>query len=182
MAGDDLVDDFVPDDLVALSDVEDDVEWSTEDSPPSNDAPEPSTSATTDVTLKKRKRRQKEKEKKAKVSHSLFCVSLVTYSTLHCCSQKRRLTEPGTNDETLQQDLIFATPPNVLNDYLTQHQNKAFKELSSIELEEFRIPESSIVDTTSWSGTRSLDLLPEFIAKSQSPVSTCARTSLPISI
>lgn len=66
--GDDLDDDFVPDDLVAMSeddDLGDDVEGLL-----SADEGEAGPShASQDATDKKRKRRQKEKERKAKVSH-----------------------------------------------------------------------------------------------------------------
>ena len=71
--GDDLEDDFVPDDLVALSDEEDDVPetedigdlLSADEAGPSASQPGQSTSAA--ALEKKRKRRAKEKERKAKV-------------------------------------------------------------------------------------------------------------------
>lgn len=70
--GDDLDDDFVPDDLVALSD--DGASEPTEDvqdllSADEDDA-EATSKAKEDVQEKKRKRREKEKERKAKVTHS----------------------------------------------------------------------------------------------------------------
>jgi protein CMS1 len=43
----------------------------------------------------------------------------------------------------------------------------ALAHLSPIELDDWRIPPECIADTTSWSGPRSLELLPEFIAKSR---------------
>lgn len=73
--GDDLEDDFVPDDLVALSDLEDDGAHSAdgEDVGALLSADEDTAGASSSQAAdeKKRKRRAKEKERKAKVCMSL---------------------------------------------------------------------------------------------------------------
>lgn len=74
--GDDLDDDFVPDDLVALSDAEDEEAGHSADGEDveallsaDEGSPQPSTSDLA-AAEKKRKRRAKEKERKAKVCNS----------------------------------------------------------------------------------------------------------------
>ncbi|KAF9036739.1 U3-containing 90S pre-ribosomal complex subunit-domain containing protein [Panaeolus papilionaceus] len=154
--GDDLDDDFVPDDIVALSGDEEvdplilddeDVFVNPEDDDPqsidSEDDTEqqpsqPQNTAGTDA--KKRKRREKQKERKAK---------------------KRKLTEAvETIEGTLAQQA-----PNELANYLVSMQSKSFTQLSAIEMEDLRIPASSIADTTSWTSPRTLDQLVNFIVK-----------------
>ncbi|PPQ64672.1 hypothetical protein CVT26_002762 [Gymnopilus dilepis] len=197
-AGDDLEDDFVLDDTVALSgdedtepvvtrlddeDVfvdpgseddgqggedEDDAEdWNGINGSPPN----------TTVADKKRKRREKEKERKAKVRDERKACgwrSNVPYN------QKRKLAEAA---EDLQGS-IAEQSPRELSDYLHSVQTKSFPNHSSIELEDIRIPgafylsllwkcklkltiqtESSIADTTQWTGPRNLDHLVDFISK-----------------
>lgn len=71
--GDDLDDDYAPDDLVAESGGEEvDVASSAEDEPEGSaeNAAVPSTSAEDSVKAKKRKRREKEKEKRTNVRWS----------------------------------------------------------------------------------------------------------------
>jgi protein CMS1 len=63
---------------------------------------------------------------------------------------------------------LAARTPSELGAYLSEMQAKTFSKLSELELEDLRIPESAIVDTTAWSGPRTLDQLPEFIIKSTS--------------
>ncbi|KAG6335878.1 hypothetical protein ID866_3215 [Astraeus odoratus] len=148
MSGDDLDDDYVPDDLVASSGDED-------------DALNPSTGARDDVegllsadeeveqeqeerreaaSSAKRKRREKEKERRAK---------------------KRKLAE-AKDDEHLS---VAAQPPHLLADYLSTMQAKAFPTRTGLELLDLSIPETSIVDTRQWTGSRSLDHLVEFIVQ-----------------
>ncbi|KAI0747911.1 U3-containing 90S pre-ribosomal complex subunit-domain containing protein [Daedaleopsis nitida] len=165
--GDDLEDDFVPDDLVALSD---------EDELPAEEIgelfsadedgqdPAQSTQARSAAALqKKRKRRAKEKERKLK---------------------KRKLAE---TIEPVEPPSAAAQPPVLLADYISSMQAKSFSKMSGIELSDVQIPESSIADTTAWAGSRNLDQLVDFITKmlptlrtrlGQRPKSTGAPTLL----
>ena len=69
MPGDDLQDDFVLDDLVALSDNEDGLESGQDEEPQSQALTSSANERTeTEVNSAKRKRRLKEKERRAKVS------------------------------------------------------------------------------------------------------------------
>ncbi|KAI0670591.1 U3-containing 90S pre-ribosomal complex subunit-domain containing protein [Trametes maxima] len=144
--GDDLEDDFVLDDLVALSDEDDlpnteDISGllsADEDGGGDAQSGQPQSAAALE---KKRKRRAKEKERKAK---------------------KRKLAETV---EPIEPPSIAAQPPVLLADYISSMQAKTFNELSGIELADVQIPESSIVDTTIWAGSRNLDHLVDFITK-----------------
>ncbi|KAI0708968.1 U3-containing 90S pre-ribosomal complex subunit-domain containing protein [Earliella scabrosa] len=53
----------------------------------------------------------------------------------------------------------------MLADYITSMQAKSFSKMSGIELADVQIPESSIADTTMWTGSRNLDQLVDFITK-----------------
>ncbi|KAF9264867.1 hypothetical protein L218DRAFT_958041 [Marasmius fiardii PR-910] len=90
---------------------------------------------------KKRKRREKTKERKAK---------------------RRKLVEEGNDDEPQS---LAASPPSELATYLSEMTCKVYTDLSDLELENVRIPESSIADTTAWTGSRTLDQLSSFIQK-----------------
>ncbi|KAI9064212.1 hypothetical protein FKP32DRAFT_609975 [Trametes sanguinea] len=147
--GDDLEDDFVPDDLVALSDEEEDLP-NTEDisgllsADEDGDTPaQPNAAQSAAALEKKRKRRAKEKERKAKV-------------------YKRKLAETV---EPAEPPSIAAQPPVLLADYLSTMQAKTFSDMSGIELADMQIPESAIADTTMWTESRSLDQLVDFIVK-----------------
>ncbi|KAG6829985.1 hypothetical protein H0H87_009592 [Tephrocybe sp. NHM501043] len=151
--GDDLEDDFVIDDLVALSDDEaapeadffsDDNDnnesGSVEEGVTGGDL-EARPAATDEAVLaKKRKRREKEKERKAK---------------------KRKLAEAVE----VVQESVAAQSPSQLSDFLAVKQAKVFSNVTAIELEDLRIPASSIANTTSWTGPRTLDQLTDFIIK-----------------
>ncbi|KAG1841356.1 U3-containing 90S pre-ribosomal complex subunit-domain containing protein [Suillus tomentosus] len=140
--GDDLDDDFVPDELVATS--------GEEDNGPGDDisgllsADEDAEEAEVyikekSMTEKKRKRREKEKERKIK---------------------KRKLAETVEVIEPLS---VAAQPAHKLADYVSSLQVKAFPAMSEIELSDVLIPEASIADTAIWTGSRTLDNLVEFI-------------------
>ncbi|KAG2020689.1 hypothetical protein CC2G_005997 [Coprinopsis cinerea AmutBmut pab1-1] len=163
--GDDLEDDFVVDDLVALSEEEVDSpdlddEFVADDhdaSPPTTTNDQPSQAAAS----KKRKRREKEKERK-----------------------KRKLAE--TQDPKLTQTVALQSPEK-LAEYLASMQKRTFKDMSDLELEDLRIPASAIADTSMWTGPRTLDHLVDFIIKvlpnlktrlSQRPKSTGSPTLL----
>ncbi|KAF9562165.1 hypothetical protein CPC08DRAFT_749593 [Agrocybe pediades] len=154
--GDDLEDDFVLDETVALSEDEEvetiahlddedvfvdagDDEADENGGGTDEDADEEESTKVDDAAVaKKRKRREKEKERK-----------------------KRKIAETVEKSE----GLTSAQPPHQLSSYLASMQAKSFPKLSALELEDLRIPESAIVDTTSWTSSRTLDELVEFITK-----------------
>ncbi|KAF9483804.1 hypothetical protein BDN70DRAFT_851145 [Pholiota conissans] len=158
--GDDLDDDFVLDETVALSGDEgteaiahlddedvfldniddDEREDDNEDGEQETQNPTITNDADAALLSKKRKRREKEKEKKAK---------------------KRKLIESVEAVE----GSIAAQSPHDISAYLASMQAKSFPKLSTIELHDLQIPESSIVDTTSWTGARTPNQLVEFITK-----------------
>ncbi|EIN03607.1 hypothetical protein PUNSTDRAFT_109219 [Punctularia strigosozonata HHB-11173 SS5] len=142
MAGDELVDDFVPDDLVALSG--DEVDLVDDDAEVGGPSPDESENEAEKrkAEEKKRKRSAKEKERKAK-------------------KRKLKQAEEPSDDGTS----IAARPPSALATYIAAAQAKTFSEMSELELEDLRVPESAIADTTAWTGPRTLDQLPEFIIK-----------------
>ncbi|KAH8117531.1 U3-containing 90S pre-ribosomal complex subunit-domain containing protein [Phellopilus nigrolimitatus] len=146
LRGDDYEDDYVPDDLVAESGGEEAAASLSEDEEePKGHTTEGSgvlqAPAEDTAKAKKRKRREKEKEKKIK---------------------KRRLVEGIDANEPIS---VAARPPALLAEYLSEKQAKSFSKLSAIELEDIRIPESVIADTTVWTAPRTLDQLGDFIAK-----------------
>jgi len=149
--GDDLDDDFVPDELVAYgdedheeeleeahSDVVDDNQVFLSGDEDVGDNPEVERKSLA-LTEKKRKRREKERERKAK---------------------KRKLVE---TTETIEPASVAAQSPLMLADYLSSMQAKTFA--TTIELGDMQIPETSIADTTMWTGPRTLDQLADFIGK-----------------
>ncbi|KAG6885069.1 hypothetical protein C0993_006148 [Termitomyces sp. T159_Od127] len=153
--GDDLEDDFVIDDLVALSDDEAAAEADFFSDENDNDSagsaeeevaaggeldPKPKSADMEAALAKKRKRREKEKERKAK---------------------KRKLAETV---EVIQPSAADQSPVQ-LSEFLASHQAKVFPDMTALELEDMRIPESAIADTTSWTGPRTLDQLVDFIIK-----------------
>jgi len=143
--GDDLEDDFVPDELVASSGEEDTAQgmgdgidgFLSADEDAEQDEPPTKGKATS----AKRKRREKEKERRAK---------------------RRRLAETIEVAEPLS---IAAQPANKLADYMSDMQAKVFPELTRLEFNDMRIPETAITDTTQWTESRSLDRLVDFIIK-----------------
>ncbi|KAE9406421.1 hypothetical protein BT96DRAFT_915388 [Gymnopus androsaceus JB14] len=141
--GDDLDDGFVlEDDYVANSDEEVDGSLDEVEDSPQEDQAGPSVQPDDDASnAKKRKQREKNKERKAK---------------------RRKLIESSESD---QSHSPAERPPHELSDYLCSMQTKSFPKMSVLELEDMRIPESSIADTTSWTGPRTLDYLADFIIK-----------------
>ncbi|KAF7791247.1 hypothetical protein EIP86_002261 [Pleurotus ostreatoroseus] len=146
--GDDLDDDFVPDDLVAFSDEEegghsadgDDVNALLSADEGTSEAAE-ALKAQEAAQEKKRKRKAKDKERKAK---------------------RQRVVE---TTDPIEQPSPAAQPPSLLVDYVSSLQAKTFSKMSGIELNDIQIPESSIADTTVWTGSRNLDQLKSFITK-----------------
>lgn len=144
-SGDDLDDDFVPDDLVALSDgaasePSGDVQDLLSADEDADEDGESDFRAKSDKE-KKRKRREKEKERKAK---------------------KRKLAETS---DLVSPDSITAQVPVALREYLASKQAKTFSTMSVLELNDMKIPEGSIADTTRWTGPRTLNQLVDFITK-----------------
>ena len=142
--GDDLDDDFVPDDIVAMSEDEDVAHSADGDeiggllSADEAGAAEAGPSQSSQAALeKKRKRRQKEKERKAKVSS----VWIMRYSlpglSLKPPAQKAKLAEAM---EPAEQPSPAAQPPILLVDYVSSMQAKSFSKMSGIELADIQIP------------------------------------------
>ncbi|KAL4067559.1 U3-containing 90S pre-ribosomal complex subunit-domain containing protein [Scleroderma citrinum] len=138
--GDDLDDDYVPDELVASSGEEDagvqGVLFSA-DEDTDGEHKEQRQSETT----AKRKRKDKDNDRKQK---------------------KRKLAD--TNDDGDPPSIAMQSPQQ-LADYLSSMQARAFPDKSGLELLDMSIPETSIVDTSSWTESRPLDCLVEFIIK-----------------
>lgn len=135
--GDDLDDDFVPDDLVALSGEDDDgasVEDGRDYLSAEEETQNPSGSGTTPTDGdKKRKRKEKDKERKAKVGLELLCFA----SPLTRPRQKRKLIEAKGEEEPPS---IAAQSPARLAEYLANVQRKTFSNMSQLELDEISLP------------------------------------------
>jgi len=141
--GDDLEDDYVPDELVASSgDEEDSQHGSSHGDLSLDDAPKPSGSMARAESEKSNKRKRVGKDQQRKL-------------------KKSKLKETQVE----QSSLIALQSPSELAEYLAGSQAKSFSRLSRIELEDIRIPESAIVDTSPWVTERTLGSLPDFIAK-----------------
>ncbi|KAH9977206.1 U3-containing 90S pre-ribosomal complex subunit-domain containing protein [Lactifluus volemus] len=147
--GDDLEDDFMPDETVALSEDEglgsligdpDDIGklLSADEADEGDEAPVEQTKS---LSEKKRKRREKDKERKAK---------------------KRKLNEGAEPGDVPS---VALRPPAMISEYLSAMQAKSFSKISVLELQDRQIPESSIADTTGWTGSRNLDMLVDFIVQ-----------------
>ncbi|KAI9508489.1 U3-containing 90S pre-ribosomal complex subunit-domain containing protein [Russula earlei] len=140
--GDDLDDDFVPDEIVALSEDEgfgsfvgdqDDIGKLLSADEGEEDVERSSTERTKALLEeKKRKRREKEKERRA----------------------KERDPNP-----------VASRSPTVISEYLSTMQGRTFSKMSALELRDRHIPESSILDTTAWTASRNLDTLVDFITQ-----------------
>ncbi|KAJ7219075.1 U3-containing 90S pre-ribosomal complex subunit-domain containing protein [Mycena pura] len=144
--GDDFEDDFIADDLVALSDDEEELELSEgHDLSTQSEDPESSTPQVTSddktASAKKRKR-EKEREKFKERKRRKMLAAAIT--------PERSITEQ---------------PPHKLAEYLATLQAKTFSKMSVIELEDMRIPASAISDTSIWTGPRTLDNFVDFIGK-----------------
>lgn len=132
--GDDLEDDYIPDELAASSGDEDDSQHGSShcDLSLDDDAPKPSGSAI-HAGSNKRKRGGKDKQRKLKVSIPLGSLD---YPKLNTREQKPKLRETQVE----QSSLIALQPPSELAEYLAGSQAKSFSRLSRIELEDIRIP------------------------------------------
>ncbi|KAJ6513887.1 U3-containing 90S pre-ribosomal complex subunit-domain containing protein [Mycena vitilis] len=142
--GDDLEDDFVLDDIVAVS--EDEGESS--EGPEQTEEPESTTTQITsdnvDKNEKKRKRREKERAK---------------------FKERKKIKLAAVNDPESERS-VTQQAPHALAEYLSACQSKTFSsKMSAIELEDIRIPADAIADTSAWTGPRTLDNLVDFIVK-----------------
>ncbi|KAK7015040.1 protein cms1 [Favolaschia claudopus] len=144
--GDDLEDDFVPDDLVVLSGDEEESSEGHESTP----IGEPESTAAQSASAKadkKRKRREHERQKFKE-------------------RKKQKLAAAANDSEAAEHSSITDQPPHALAEYLAAFQSKTFASvMSPLELEDIRIPVDSIADTTMWTGPRTLDNLVDFIIK-----------------
>ena len=179
--GDDLEDDYVPDELVASSGDEEDSQRGSShgDLSLDDDAPKPSgsTAHVGSERSDKRKRSGKDKQRKPKVS---ILFKLFDCPRLNTREQKPKLKETQIEHSSL---IALQSPPE-LAEYLAGSQAKSLSRLSHIELEDIRIPgksgpqrtsgksprigirtESAIIDASPWVAERTLDSLPDFIAK-----------------
>jgi len=153
--GDDLEDDFVPDETVALSgdegfgtaahledediflDPGDNEGQDGEDEDEAEDVlPSPTNNGDLEAIAKKRKRREKEKERKAKVRSSQTSFIFFFNANYDLCKQKRKLMQ---NIEAVEGS-ITARPPHELSKYLDTMQAKCFPDLSVVEMDDLRIP------------------------------------------
>ncbi|KAJ7349490.1 U3-containing 90S pre-ribosomal complex subunit-domain containing protein [Mycena albidolilacea] len=144
--GDDLEDDFIVDDIVALSEDEEE-ETSEGHDPMSTHGEEPESSAAQETSAKIEKKRKRREQERLKFKER----------------KKRKLAE--AHDPVLESS-ITEQPPQALADYLATFQSKTFSStMSALELEDLRIPADSIADTSIWTGPRTLDSLVDFIIK-----------------
>lgn len=136
--GDDWEDDFVPDELVALSaDEEDEVPEVVPHRPVEDD--EEGVDASQEQNLvKKRKRKEREKQKKEKVSSLL---NMYPGRSVDTSMQRRKLAELGSAP------FVTGQPPSKLAPYLSEMQAKSFPGMSKLELDDRRIPGDSQPDT-----------------------------------
>lgn len=135
---DQLEDDFVPDDLVALSGDEGEAELAPEDVPGGEiSAEDEAVTPDANVVEKKRKRREKEKERKTKVRPRGLCFP--SLPDVYCV-QKRKLAETTGSKEPQS---VATNAPAALEQYLAEMQAKTFSDLSAIELDDRRIPGAS---------------------------------------
>ncbi|KDQ33539.1 hypothetical protein PLEOSDRAFT_1033067 [Pleurotus ostreatus PC15] len=147
--GDDLEDDFVFDDTVALSADEDQDGDVVDIAIVSQDVDEMEGHHGVDAVEnierdeakeeRKRKRKEKVKEKKLKLV--------------------------ATDSEGAETRSVTCSSPEELAQNLADMQAKSFSKMTSIELDDMRIPASAVSDTRSWTGPRSLDNLVDFICQ-----------------
>ncbi|KIY65043.1 hypothetical protein CYLTODRAFT_76772 [Cylindrobasidium torrendii FP15055 ss-10] len=142
--GDDLDDNLLLDEFeedVPAAEVEDAPDNSSEDGNIGEEAEEdqrPTPKQSEAQIEKKRKRREKDKQRK-----------------------KRKIAESGP---PVREELGYRTPEEQ-SDGLFALQKKCFTDLSTIELDEKRIPASAFANTSSWTQARPHDELVDFIAQ-----------------
>lgn len=84
------------------------------------------------------------------------------------------MRKPKANGDPLYADLdeenglnpaIGKMDPSLLADFIARQTKKHEPELSVVELEDRRVPENAILDTSEWMKVRTLDDLPKFLEK-----------------
>jgi len=84
------------------------------------------------------------------------------------------MRKPKANGDPLYADLdeenginpaIGKMDPSLLADFIARQTKKHEPELSVVELEDRRVPENAILDTSEWKKVRTLDDLPKFLEK-----------------
>ncbi|KAF7338473.1 Protein cms1 [Mycena venus] len=144
--GDDLEDDFIADDIVALS--EDEAESFEGHDPMSTQSEEPESTTAQIIVAKTEKKRKRREQERLKFKE-----------------RKKRKLAAATNDPGFERS-ITEQPPHALAEYLAAFQSKTFSStMSALELGDIRIPADSIADTSIWTGPRTLDNLVDFIIK-----------------
>lgn len=144
--GDDLEDDFMPDETVALSEDEgfgsivgdqDDVgtllSADEEEKAEVKSASEPRKAP----SEKKRKRREKEKERKEKECPPPTSLATFVFLTRDFLQQKRKLNETAESGDLTS---LALRSPGVISEYLSSMQAKSFSKLSALELQDRHIP------------------------------------------
>ncbi|KAF7322799.1 Protein cms1 [Mycena chlorophos] len=109
-----------------------------------SDHDEPVAETDADKNSKKRKRRLRDRER---------------------FKEKKRIKLASGNGDSAAERSVAEQSPDELADYLATLQSKAYGKLSVLELEDMRIPATSIADTTMWTDSRTLDNFPDFVAK-----------------
>nr|GAT61228.1 predicted protein [Mycena chlorophos] len=79
--------------------------------------------------------------------------------------EKKRIKLASGNEDSIIERSVAEQSPDELADYLAALQSKAYGKLSVLELEDMRVPATSIADTTMWTDSRTLDNFPDFVAK-----------------
>ncbi|KAH8983548.1 U3-containing 90S pre-ribosomal complex subunit-domain containing protein [Lactarius hatsudake] len=134
--GDDLDDDFMPDETVALSEDEGFASLGDHDDigkllSADEDEVDPPKERPNSILEKKRRRREKEKERRAKEGLSL---SLASYPK-HDLSKRKlnETTEPGDHPS------VASRSPAIMSEYLSAMQAKSFSKMSALELQDRQI-------------------------------------------
>ncbi|SPO32526.1 uncharacterized protein UTRI_04270 [Ustilago trichophora] len=124
--------------------IQDEPQHSNDDSQDQPSTPQPSTQETKDEAARKedKKRKRKEKEKARKQKRAALSADFAQ----------------GIGSVATQ-------PPDMQADYLATKQTASFAKLSEIELEELRLRENMLLDTTSFHQPRTLDTLVDFVRK-----------------
>ena len=158
MPGDEIEDDFTPDDLVLLSDGEDDVQLHAKSGLESQDSVKEIDAEAR--IAKKRNRKEKEQGRAAKV-----CNNKVWLWNMWVSFQKRKHAAIEEVAELVSTTGKHVKTVSEIESFLNSRMSLALSELTPIELDEHRIPTHSIADTANWLGVRTLDNLSYFISE-----------------
>lgn len=140
--GDNLEDDYVPDEPTATSGDEEEYSHhgsSHGDLSLDEDTSRPSGSLTLGEGEKRNKRKRSGKDKQRRLKVSCLKFISLDYTKLDSRKQKPKLKETQVE----QSPLIARQSPSELAEYLAGSQAKSFSRLSRIELEDIRIPGGS---------------------------------------